>query len=85
VPCRRCSRRACSRHLQRTKGYKGPDSLFLRLAFMALGRLESIESLRCCAPGEWRQRLGPDRDPEVRTLRAKIRLSAQAEWSRLRG
>jgi len=51
----------------------------------ALGRLESIESSRSCAPGEWGQRLGRDRVPEVRTLRAKIRLLAQADapgpWS----
>ncbi len=56
------------------KGYYGLDSLFILLAFMALARLKSIESLRYCAPGEWGKLLGLDRAPEVRTLRNKIRL-----------
>ena len=55
------------------------------MAFMALGRLESIESLRYSAPGEWGKLLGLDRAPEVRTLRAKIELlcaNGQAQtWS----
>jgi hypothetical protein len=59
--------------------------LLLLLAFMALARLESIESLRYCAPGEWGNLLGLDRVPEVRTLRAKIHLLAReeqpAQWS----
>lgn len=45
------------------KGYYGLDSLFLLLAFMALTRLKSIESLRYCAPGEWGKLLGLDRIP----------------------
>jgi len=73
------------RHLQLPKGYYGLDSLLLLLAFMALARLESIESLRYSAPGEWGKLLGLDRVPEVRTLRAKIRLLAQedaaGQWS----
>jgi Transposase protein len=73
------------RHLQLPKGYYGLDSLLLLLAFMALARLESIESLRYSAPGEWGNLLGLDRVPEVRTLRAKIALLAQEEapgqWS----
>jgi hypothetical protein len=73
------------RHLQLPKGYYGLDSLLLLLAFMALARLESIESLRYCAPGEWGKLLGLDRVPEVRTLRAKIQLLAQEDapgrWS----
>ncbi len=40
------------------KGYYGLDSLFLLLAFMALSRLQHIESLRYCAPGEWGKLLG---------------------------
>jgi len=67
------------------KGYYGLDSLLVLLAFMALGRLKSVESLRYCAPGEWGKLLGLDRVPEVRTLRRKIRLLTcddQAEqWS----
>ena len=73
------------RHLQLPKGYYGLDSLLLLLAFMALARLESIESLRYCAPGEWGKLLGLDRVPEVRTLRRKIALLAQedapGQWS----
>ena len=49
------------------KGYYGLDSLFMLLAFMALARLKSIESLRYCAPGEWGKLLGLNRVPEVRT------------------
>jgi hypothetical protein len=56
------------------KGYYGLDSLFLLLAFMALTRLKSIESLRYCAPGEWGKLLGLDRIPEARTLRNKVQL-----------
>jgi hypothetical protein len=73
------------RHLQLPKGYYGLDSLLLLLAFMALARLQAIESLRYCAPGEWGKLLGLDRVPEVRTLRAKIALLAEADapqqWS----
>ena len=72
-------------HLELPKGYYGLDSLLLLLAFMALARLGSIESLRYRAPGEWGKLLGLDRVPEVRTLRAKIRLLAledrPAQWS----
>jgi hypothetical protein len=57
----------------------------LLLAFLALARIESIESLRYSAPGEWGKLLGLDRVPEVRTLRAKIQLLAQedapGQWS----
>jgi hypothetical protein len=73
------------RHLQLPKGYYGLDSLLLLLAFMALARFETIESLRYSAPGEWGKLLGLDRVPEVRTLREKIRLLAQddrpEQWS----
>ncbi|PZN81710.1 MAG: hypothetical protein DM484_07930, partial [Candidatus Methylumidiphilus alinenensis] len=67
------------------KGYYGLDTLFLLLAFMALARLNTLESLRHCAPGEWGKLLGLDRAPEVRTLRQKVGLLAQGgepmEWS----
>jgi hypothetical protein len=66
-------------------GYYALPSIFLLLAFMALARLKSLESLRYCAPGEWGKVLGLDRVPEVRTLRAKLRVlttSGQPEqWS----
>ena len=45
------------------KGYYGLDTLFLLLAFMALARLNTLESLRHSAPGEWGKLLGLDRAP----------------------
>jgi len=76
---------ATERYFTLPKGYYGLDSLFLLLAFMALARLSSLESLRYCAPGEWGKLLGLDRAPEVRTLRQKVRLLARdeqpSEWS----
>ena len=67
------------------KGYYGIESVFLLLAFMALSRLKSVESLRYAAPGEWGKLLGLDRVPEVRTLREKISLLADQKmeivWS----
>ena len=72
-------------HLSLPRGYYGLDSLLILLAFMALARPASIESLRYRAPGEWGNLLGLDRVPEVRTLRAKIQLLARdeqlAHWS----
>jgi len=53
-------------------GYYGLESIVLLLAFMALARVQTLESLRYQAPGEWGKLLGLDRIPEVRTLRAKI-------------
>jgi hypothetical protein len=74
-----------ARYLKLPKGYYGLDSLLLLLAFMALARLDSIEALRYCAPGEWGKLLGLDRVPEVRTLRAKIAVlaadDAPEQWS----
>jgi len=64
------------------KGYYGLDSLFLLLAFMALARLKSVESLRYVAPGEWGKLLGLDRVPEVRTLRQKLQRLAQDDQPR---
>ena len=59
------------------KGYYGLDGLFLLLAFLALARVKTLESLRYCAPGEWGKRLGWDRIPEVRTLRRKLHWLAE--------
>jgi hypothetical protein len=71
-------------HFQLPKGYYGLVHLFLLVAFLALARVRSLESLRYCAPGEWGKVLGLDRIPEVRTLRAKLDLlgqeSAVAAW-----
>jgi uncharacterized small protein (DUF1192 family) len=67
---------ATERYFTLPKGYYGLDSLLLLLAFLALARMPSLESLRYCAPGEWGKLLGLDRVPEVRTLRQKVRLLA---------
>lgn len=64
------------------KGYYGLDSLLLLLAFMALTRLKSIESLRYSAPGEWGKLLGLDRIPEARTLRNKVHLLTQDDQAK---
>ena len=58
-------------------GYYRQDSIFILLAFMALARLKSIESLRYCSPGEWGKLLGLDRIPEAKTLREKVQLLSQ--------
>jgi hypothetical protein len=67
------------------KGYYGLDSILLLLALMALARMESLESLRYKAPGEWGKLLGLDRIPEVRTLRIKMNTlcanGKAAKWS----
>ena len=68
------------------EGYYPLESIFLLLAFMALGRISSLEALRYQAPGEWGKLMGLDRIPEVRTLRSKLSAlcsrSGQAEiWS----
>ena len=59
------------------KGFYGIDSIFLLLGLMALARVRSLEQLRYQAPGEWGKLLGLDRVPEVRTLRAKLKLLCQ--------
>ncbi len=66
-------------------GFYGLQTILLLLAFMALARLRSIESLRYRSPGEFGKILGMDRAPEVRTLRNKLRYLADLgqafEWS----
>jgi hypothetical protein len=67
------------------KGYYGIETIFTLLAFMALCRVKSVESLRYSAPGEWGKLLGLDRIPEVKTLREKLTTLAsqgtEAEWN----
>jgi transposase-like protein len=58
-------------------GFYGIESIFLLLGLMALARIRWLEQLRYQAPGEWGKRLGLDRIPEVRTLRAKLKLLCQ--------
>ena len=66
-------------------GYYAADSLLMLLAFMALNRMQSLETLRNDAPGEWGKLLGLDRVPEVRTLREKVQIMSHTgkpeEWS----
>jgi hypothetical protein len=66
-------------HFQLPAGYYQLVHLFLLVAFLALARVKSMESLRYCAPGEWGKVLGLDRIPEVRTLREKLQLLGQEE------
>jgi transposase len=58
-------------------GFYGMESIFLLLGLMALARIRSLEQLRYQAPGEWGKLLGLDRIPEVRTLRAKLKVLCQ--------
>ena len=62
---------------QLPNGFYGLESVFLLLALLALARIRSLEPLRYQAPGEWGKLLGLDRIPEVRTLRAKLKLLCQ--------
>jgi hypothetical protein len=62
---------------QLPKGFYGLESIFLLLGLIALARIRSLEQLRYQAPGEWGKLLGLDRIPEVRTLRAKLKLLCQ--------
>jgi hypothetical protein len=77
--------RGSGKHFSIPPGYYGLPSIFLLIAFMALARVKSMEGLRYCAPGEWGKLLGLDRIPEVRTLRAKLRILSNdghpEQWS----
>jgi len=63
-------------HFPEKKGFYPMSSIFLLLAYLALGRVKSLEQLRYQSPGEWGKLLGLDRIPEVKTLREKI-----GEWA----
>ena len=69
-----------------TKGFYPMESIFLLLAYLALGRVPSLEQLRYHSAGEWGKLLGLDRIPEVKTLRDKIGILGDdeertARWS----
>ena len=66
-------------HFALPAGYYQLVHVFMLVAFLALARVKSLESLRYCAPGEWGKVLGLDRIPEVRTLREKLQLLGQEE------
>lgn len=59
------------------QGFYGWESIFLLLGLMALARIRWLEQPRYQAPGEWGKLLGLDRIPEVRTLRAKLKVLCQ--------
>ena len=78
--------RHAQNHFSTPKGFYPMESIFLLLAYLALGRVASLEQLRYHSPGEWGKLLGLDRIPEVKTMRDKIGvLSDDAErtarWS----
>ena len=69
-----------------SKGFYPLESIFLLLAYLALGRVPSLEQLRYHSPGEWGKLLGLDRIPEVKTLREKTGVLSEdqertARWS----
>lgn len=73
-------------HFTLPKGFYPMEAIFLLLAYLALGRVQSLEQLRYIAPGEWGKLLGLDRIPEVRTLREKVGILGDdvertARWS----
>jgi len=73
-------------HFTLPAGYYPMESVLLLLAYLALGRVPSLEQLRYQAPGEWGKLLGLDRIPEVKTLREKTGLlgddpARTARWS----
>ena len=69
------------RYFKIPSGFYGVAHLFILFAFMALGRVKSIERLRYVSQGEWGKLLGLDRIPEVRTLRKKLQLMTEKEKS----
>jgi hypothetical protein len=66
--------RHSQKHFKRPAGDYPLETIFLCIAFLALGRVPSFAALRYEPPGEWGKLVGLDRIPEVRTLRAKIEL-----------
>ena len=66
-------------HFQLPTGYYQLVHIFLLVAFLALARIKTLESLRYCAPGEWGKVLGLDRVPEVRTLREKLKVLGEEQ------
>lgn len=71
-------------HFTFPSGYYPMESIFLLLAYLALGRVPSLEQLRYQPPGEWGKLLGLDRIPEVKTLREKTGLLGDDETRTVR-
>jgi hypothetical protein len=70
--------RHSSRYFHLPEGYYSLSNVFVLLGFMALNRVNSIEELRRCPPGEWGKMLGLDRCPGVETLRKKLKLITES-------
>jgi len=73
-------------HFSAPKGFYPMESIFLLLAYLAPGRVPSLEQLRYHSAGEWGKLLGMDRIPGVKTLRDKIGILGDdeertARWS----
>ena len=73
-------------HFALPKGFYPMEAIFLLLAYLALGRVQSLEQTRYLSPGEWGKLVGLDRIPEVRTLREKVGILGDdaertARWS----
>ncbi len=73
--------------LRQLTGYYTTLQVLLLLAYMALGRIKTIEQLRYHSPGELGKLMGLDRVPEVRCLRNKLAALSEDEapekWSRV--
>ena len=52
--------------------YYGMNSVFITIAFMALARIQTIEQLRYCSPGDWGKLIGLDRITCEKTLRGRV-------------
>ena len=68
-------------------GYYTSLQVLLLVAYMALGRIKTVEQLQYYSPGELGKLMGLDRVPEVRCLRNKLAAlsegGAPQKWSRL--
>jgi prepilin-type processing-associated H-X9-DG protein len=73
--------------LKELTGYYTTLQVLLLLAYMALGRIKTVEQLQYHSPGELGKLLGLDRVPEVRCLRNKLAAlsedGAPEKWSRV--
>jgi hypothetical protein len=65
--------RHSAKYFHLPQGYYTLSNIFLLLGFMPLNRVNCIEQLRRCAPGEWGKVLGLDRSPVAETLRKKLK------------
>jgi len=61
-------------HFTFPAGYYPMESVFLLLAYLALGRVPSLEQLRYQAPGEWGKLLGRGPHPRSQDPARKNRL-----------